>query len=337
VNLFAATAWLLLIASCVLGLALVGVSAVLLADLGAPSSEVVRRRREDLLHLCLVLVLVLASLRLMSWPILLGFLESMVEQVHGAMCAFGVARLHPGLIESLHWKKTLVLAGLGGWVAVFSGLRLMRDGRVHLVKLLVLLGTGMVLFGLEASDEISWLLYSWSGGTRVSCCTTVIDLASSAAPGSAGAGHPGGPSVLGPLVVLLAASLAVGRILGRNGGPPGKTTFWLLSTAHLAVAVPLVPLGLRVLTSDIGPFVMGLPHHRCLYELVCRTPDFALILALASLAPATAVWACLVALARLPSGRGEIPSRLAAVGTLSLAGASLMVAIHLLVHWASVR
>jgi hypothetical protein len=328
-NVAMVLAWLLWGVSAALYAALAGAAlSVALARKG--SQPLSHWRREDRLHLAYLLVLVAALVRLMSWPVLFGFLESLVEQVPGAMCPYGVARLYPHLMHQAHLSKALALAALGCWLAVFWSVRPLAAGGAAAARLLagLALALGFALFEMRA--ELAWLTAPWTAATQVSCCTTMADVGQTPAATLEAAAW-GGAHGRGATVAALAASLLLGAGLAARGRRLGTAAFLGASLLHAAAVAALVPLALGSLTRDVAGPVLGLPYHHCLYELVGRTPDFGLILLLGAIGAAAAFWAPLAALARWPFPRGRTPEALAGAGTLALAAAALMVAVHLLV------
>ncbi len=295
---------------------------------GAPSSEGKQRLDHRLLLLGSVLICLLA-IRLLSWLGFFWLMESYVAHVPGAMCPFGVDAATPGESRTLQWSRLAVFFAGGGWVSFYAVHWLSRKQAFH--KSLV--GLAVPLLLLVAFDCVADLRFTTAKreGVEVSCCTTVRETPSipSNLPANASSDFQQNPPALTRLFLLGAVLAGLGWVLSN-----------LLGKWDSPKAAPLVLPGLSVLglyflliaygdyVAVISPRLLGLPFHRCPFELVTRTPDFALIALLSLLGGFAPLWAC--CLATLSSG----PSQVVRSALLRLSASGVTIALAMVAtHW----
>ncbi|MSO21676.1 MAG: hypothetical protein EXQ58_00170 [Acidobacteria bacterium] len=289
------------------------------------------KRDQRVLLLGSVLICLLA-IRLASWFGFYWLMESYVSQIPGAMCPFGVADATPTESLMLQASRLMVLVAGGCWLSFYALHRLSQEGALHnrVVRLTV------PFFLLLLFDSVADLrfLTARRDGVQVSCCTTVREMRfgpgsllenpperdQPKSPGTAALFLLGG--LLACLCELLQTrlkptqSLALGRL-----GLMGVAT---LGLGFLGVAY-------SVYTEHLSPRLLGLPFHRCPYELLTRTPDFLIIAFLILLGGLGPLWALSVSLlsGRLTNISQVVRRSLLRLSVSGTVIALLMIATHL--------
>ncbi|NNG08072.1 MAG: hypothetical protein HKM90_10125, partial [Desulfobacteraceae bacterium] len=126
----------------------------------------------------LIVVSVVIVVRILAMPIFYWALESAVPDIPGAMCAFGVTRVIPGLTRTLQYLQFPVLFLGVGWLLLNA-----VDGKTRhqpfLPRKLYAFSAISIPIVLESLGD----LYLFSSikpppGSGLSCCSTVADVAS---------------------------------------------------------------------------------------------------------------------------------------------------------------
>ena len=233
------------------------------------AGRTVQGRLERRVPLLLLLAVVLLIVRLLSWPLFYGTLQSFVRYVPGAMCIYGVTQLQPHLSLILQVVKPAVFFLIGGWLILH-----LLDSQTNTnpwmrTKLYLLALISLFVLGDGVAD--AYYFTHTSQDTAVSCCTTAFDVASR--PTAAIAGSVFGPDAQAPLWVGY-YGLQIGLIA------------WLISLRYRKELVGKGHLGLLSLTAllNVGlsglalvevitPRLLGLPHHHDPYDLLGSLPD----------------------------------------------------------------
>ncbi len=288
-----------------------------------------RKQPMNFLLLLSSMLACLLAIRLLSWLGYFWLLESYVPHIPGAMCPFGVAAATPEESGKLQWSRLAVLVVGGGWASFYA---------VHWVSRRqalgnIVAGVAVPLLLLIAFDCVADVRFTAAKreGVAVSCCTTVRE--TPFLPSSLPAVESSDIAQLQP---NLASLFILGGILaGLGWALPNWLRSWAAPRAEPLILLALAALGLYflqvahgALTEVLSPRLLGLPFHRCPFELVTRTPDFALIALLALVGGIAPLWAC--ALSLFPKGTSQ------AVRTALLQGSASVLTIALLMvatHW----
>jgi hypothetical protein len=220
-------------------------------------------------RLLLLVVSVVIVVRLFAMPIFYWALESAVPDILGAMCAFGVTRVIPGLTRTLQYLQFPVLFLGVGWLLLNA-----VDGetRYHpfLRRKLYAFSAISILIVLESFGDF-YLFFSIRSpvGFGLSCCSTVADVASRPTAlvagfflGPGAAGFAFNTYVLATLLFLAFLTLVMWKGLWRMP---------YLVTACIIAAI-LVPIFWIALIEKIAPLMMNLPYHHCIYCWVKTAP-----------------------------------------------------------------
>jgi hypothetical protein len=220
-------------------------------------------RSEGKVTLLLLVALVLAALRALSWPLLYATLQSFVPSIEGAMCAYGVTRMLPRLGVGVQAAKPVVFFLAGGWLLlnrVDLETKTSPLARTKTIAMLAVAAFALVEIPLETA-----LITGTRATFVVTCCTTVADVAdrptalvpSEILGGSYGRVLTGAFFGVGAVLVGLAAAGSLPRRRGRPGAG-------LLAAGALLAAIA-VPLAWIAAAEVLAPAWMGLPYHHCLY------------------------------------------------------------------------
>ncbi|MCI0379247.1 MAG: hypothetical protein L0215_16685 [Gemmataceae bacterium] len=240
-----------------------------------------RQILEDRCYLVLLLALLLVGLNVASWPLFYLLLQSYVPQWPGVMCIYGVldigadsmgpGRYLPDLLLLLQWTKPLLVFVGGAWFVLYLVNRQTQTGPL-LARLFAFL---IPLGALAAADALAELAYIVipkkeefpSGG----CCIAplhggVAEWYSSQA-WSAWLG-PSGPTFayVSANLGLLLCSYTFSR---KAASPPGKLGLLGLLVGGTGVAL----VNGLFLAEVAAPRLLGLPCHRCVYDLIPQAPE----------------------------------------------------------------
>jgi hypothetical protein len=225
---------------------------------------------------------VLIGLNVLSWPVLYLLLQSYVDEWPSVMCIQGVSQIGsgtlgasrylPGLLLVLEAGKPL-LCFVGG--AAFLFYRVNRRTRTSpllpaVVTLFLLSG---VLGVADAAVEGSYLLIPKSE-VRLSggCCTTPLEYVRQEAGyfSTSGAGESWHALLI---AAYFSVQLAlIGLLLARLARPSNRHE--RLVTSEVAVlAVVSIPMSTLFFVEIASPAILGLPFHRCPYDLVSVAPE----------------------------------------------------------------
>lgn len=259
----------------------------------------------------------LLTVRLVALPLHYMVLKSYVPFLadQGVMCAYGVTRVQAGWVLAVQTLGPTFLFTAGLWLAfaaASSGPRLALAGVAAALALAV---SGVELIYL-AMDK---------GGQAVTCCTQFssapatferVGVQWTASPLSQ-------PALFGALqlVLLIGASW-----LGRTAEGPPIARAWLAMALAFAGAANLAVTH-AFWRDELAPRVLGLPYHRCIYELLTDTRALGFAASLLLGATACVLWPPL--LRRAPEG-ARVGARLYRVGFVLHLSSLLLVGVHLI-------
>lgn len=230
--------------------------------------------------LLFLLAVVLIALNLASWPLLYLLLQSYVPEWSGVMCIYGVTRVGegtvgparhlPGLLVFLQAAKPLLVFVGGGWLVLY-GLDRRAAAAPLAGRLLVLLVPLGALAAADAAAELAYVAIPKteevpSGG----CCTAAADRnPADALPLRPVLDRVGRPAVIaacyGVNLAVLAGLLAAVR--SPRLVPPLLGPLVGLGCVAAPVATGLFAVEV------VAPALLGLPDHRCPYDLIPDAPE----------------------------------------------------------------
>ncbi len=269
----------------------------------AARGELTAERMTDLdtrARLLFLIVTIVIVVRLLSMPLFYWALESDVPDIPGAMCAFGVTQVLPGLTGALQYFQFPVIFLGVAWLLLNA-----VDGETRhhplLQRKLYFFSAISIPIVLESLGDF-YLFFSIRPPTALglSCCSTVADVASR--PTALVAGFFLGPRSAGPLFnAYLVASLVflafLALILWRG---LWRRPYLIVATI---LAVLLVPIFWVALVEKIAPLMMNLPYHHCLYCWLKSAPGALGVAAGFLLGVAGVGWALVL---DLQGGGGEV-------------------------------
>jgi hypothetical protein len=249
-----------------------------------------RASAEDRIHLSLLLLFTAFLLRLTTWPLFYILLHSLIPLVPGAMCIFGVTQVMPSFVAFIQILKPLAFFLVGGWV-IFYGLDLTLKTRLLVGQSVTYLMVVSTVAALDAAAELLFVFLFAPPGVAVSCCTAIADLV---IPSSPLLPLPLFGARYDHLLVVLYHTVSLGMVALMG--------FLIWRKLVQRFALNLVGLGTianggityGAFKEYLGPHLMGLPDHHCLYCLLQYRPVSILILGLFILGSFSAVWPLLL-------------------------------------------
>ncbi|MDR4508095.1 MAG: hypothetical protein MRJ65_07655 [Candidatus Brocadiaceae bacterium] len=231
-------------------------------------------------YLIFLIACVVLSIRMFSWPWFYLMLQSLVPEVPGAMCMFGVTRILPTTVLFLQIIKPISFFFIGGWLLCYY-----IDKSIPTTpfkrKILYYLLPICVLLLVDSSMEISYVL-RMKPMISVSCCATYFDV-------------PLRPSAMIPqslfgkhyqktlyvlyyftniiLIIFLALTLSKKGMISYR-----KYLYYGLAM----IAILNIPIVIFAFSEIIAPRLMQLPYHHCLYCFIGNgiVPDAPIIFGL---------------------------------------------------------
>jgi len=278
-----------------------------------------------------LLLAVLAALQLVGVPlfylVLQGYVPGLADR--GVMCAYGVTRIQPELVRMTQVLGPLALYAAALWLAFASaaGEREAQGGAARPLHLALALCAGAL--GLAQSAAALAYFVAPKGVTEVTCCGAVTGAAAAALrldPGTRDSNF-GAPWVFWSAQLLLALALGLRGRAGTVWGVRGVRLGKFSDLALAALACGMAWISYAFWRDQLAPAVLGLPYHRCVYELLTETRGLGFAALCQAMALALATWPLLL---RWAGDAGEAGAR-AARGSLVLAlSGALIVAVHCL-------
>jgi hypothetical protein len=245
-----------------------------------------RVRAQSSIHLSLLLLFTAFLLRLAAWPLFYILLQSLIPIVPGAMCIYGVTRVMPVFIAFLQVLKPLAFFLIGGWL-LFHSFDLSLKNHPLISKSIRLL---IAVSAVAAADNVAELLFIFlfsPPGVAVSCCTVVADLV-----------IPAAPLIPVPLFsahyqgILMAAyhgfNLGLAGLIGLLVWKNNTRRVWLMLAAGGALLNGAITYA--AFKEYLGPRLMHLPDHHCLYCMFQYRPVSIVIVGFFVLGSYLAVW-----------------------------------------------
>ena len=238
-------------------------------------------RLEKRINTALFSITIFLWIRLLSYPLFYVALQTFVKHVEGAMCIYGVTRLLPGLCNFLEIIKPLVFFIIGLWLIFHSLTRKNTSNSLVLKKLIFLIGVCVCIMTNSLCDSIFFIKANFH--TTVTCCTVNTDLPDriSATLSRHLFGRQYEQSLLyfyyfGNLGLIGTALYFVHKYAKL------KTLIHRKKTTGLVFMLSLINLFLTALATKeiIGPRLMKLPYHHCIYCLMQYVPESCFIISL---------------------------------------------------------
>jgi hypothetical protein len=245
-----------------------------------------RARAEIRIHFSLLLLFTAFVLRLIAWPLFYILLQSLIPIVPGAMCIYGVTQVMPALISFIQLFKPMAFFLIGGWL-LFYGLDLSLKNHSLMEQSIRLLVSAAVFAAVDGVAEILFIFLFSPPGVAVSCCTVVADIVLPAVPllpvpllrsqyhGILMIGYHGFNLLLAGGIIVSAWRKNAGRL-------------WLTVIAITALINCLITYA--AFKEYIGPRLMRLPDHHCLYCMLQYRPVSIIIVGLFVLGSFCAIW-----------------------------------------------
>lgn len=237
---------------------------------------------ENRSYLLILSATVLIGLNILSWPILYLLLQSYVQEWPAAMCIYGVtqigadtlgaSRFLPSLLTGLQWTKPLLIF-VGGSSYIFYLLN-RRTQTAPLMSRVLLLFLLTGLFSVADSTIEGAYLLSPKAETRLAggCCTNRLESIRQDAKfnpvGRVSEEHR-------PYLVAGYYALNFLVIAGLFAGLVSRSVrqhLWM-KLGLIALCLISIPVTLLFLIEIAAPAILGLPFHRCAYDLVSAAPE----------------------------------------------------------------
>jgi hypothetical protein len=268
-----------------------------------------RWRAKDRLHLPFLLLSTAFFIRLAAWPLFYILLHSLIPLVPGAMCIFGVTRVMPKFVAFLQVMKPVTFYLAGGWLILYL-LDLSFKTRPLMHKAVRFLTVVSVLAMVDGIAEIFFILTFVPPGVAVSCCTAVADIAMPRSPLR--------PDVLfgaqyhhvlmaGYHLFNLGLIVFLGLLLRRIFRGPISRSLPALAAAIASVNAAIAYGAFR---ERIGPRLLDLPDHHCLYCLFQYRPVSIILLGFFLMGSFFAIWPLLLSILGKPGIEEELSSNL---------------------------
>ncbi len=278
-----------------------------------------KARMELRIHLSLLLLFTAFLLRLVSWPLFYMLLQSFVPSVTGAMCIFGVTRVMPAYIAFLQILKPLAFFLVGGWL-IHYGLDHSLKAHPLAQKGIMFLAAASAVAAIDCAAEILFVFLFTPPGVAVSCCTAVSDLV-----------MPSVPLLPKALLSPQYRHLLIGAYHGINFILVGllgimiwrKYTKPLLLSLLVFIVLTNGLVSYGAFKEYLGPRIMHLPDHHCLYCLLQYRPISIAIIGLLVLGYFLAMWPRL--LCRLASEEARANLSLLIPGLLKFSAGCILV------------
>jgi len=222
----------------------------------------------------------LFTVRLFGLPLHYLVLKSYVPFLadQGVMCAYGVTRVQAEWVRAVQALGPAFLFTAGLWLAFAAACARPR------------LALASVAASLALASSIAELIYlaADKGGQAVTCCTQF-----SSAPATlerVGVQWTASPLAHPASFALLQLVLLVGAPwMGRAAAVHRSARAWLGPLLTVAAAANLA-VSHAFWRDELAPRVLGLPYHRCVYELLTDTRALGLAALLLFGATCSAAW-----------------------------------------------
>ena len=220
-------------------------------------------------------------------------LQSFIPLVPGAMCIFGTTQVMPSLTGFIEIMKPITFFFIGGWL-IFHRFDLSLKAHHLMTKSLIALFFVTTVAGLEAITELFFILTFSPPGLPVSCCTAIADIEMPSIPLIplpilAGQYHR--LLVIAYHVLNVSLIGLIGYALARGWWKGEADRRRRLLVVFTMAALINAGVGYLALKEAIGPRLMNLPDHNCLYCLLQYRPAFIIALCLFIVGTFSPIWA----------------------------------------------
>lgn len=257
---------------------------------------------ETRVYLSFILAFTALLLRVISWPLFYIMLQSLIPLVPGAMCIFGTTQVMPSLTGFLEIVKPITFFLIGGWL-IFHRFELSLKTHHLITRSLIALLFVCTVAGVEAITELFFIISFSPPGLPVSCCTAIADIEMPSVPLIplpilAGQYH----RLLSIAYHVVNVSLIgfIGYALARVWWKGDANRHRLLLTVFTIAALINAGVSYIALKEAIGPRLMNLPDHNCLYCLLQYRPVFIIALCLFIVGTFSPAWALSIDLLATP-------------------------------------
>jgi len=264
-------------------------------------------------------------------------LQSFVSEVPGAMCIFGVTRVLPDTVTFLQIVKPISFFIIGGWLLCYYVDKSIQTSPLARKNLLFLLP----ICGVLLADSIGDIYYviRMKPLMSVSCCATFFDT-------------PLRPSAMIPqaifgrefqhalfivfyainiiLIILLFTSLS------RKWQSLTSLPKDIMLYSQVILAVSNIPIVIISFFENIGPTLMQLPLHHCIYCFMGKgiVPDAPVILGLFAIGTFSIGWMVILRFicrnVETQPVTGKLLRKVNGLGVFCLLAFIIMVTIHLI-------
>lgn len=290
--------------------------------------------------LLLAAAAVLAILAVASWPLLYATLQSLVPQWPAAMCLEGVMRLGthslgpsrylPLLVRTTEALKPILVLLCGAWLVLWRLHQQSATGALAGRATAVLALVGAVAVA-DAAVEIAYVaIPKREDRLAAGCCSAAVqDRSLAAATRFSREPVPANRWTAGHF--SLSAALVFGAVGLRRTANTRRRGWGLLG---LAVATTAAVVAAAVFLSAVAaPWLMRLPHHRCVYCLFARVPETMAAALLFLSGGACVLWAAIAGtlgrIAATEAAADRMVARLLEVAAWLIAGSAVMLALEL--------
>ena len=287
------------------------------------------------IHFVLFVASTVLVLRLLSYPLFYATLQSFVEDVEGAMCIYGVTQLSPKLFMFMEITKPVVFFLVGQWLILHYLTRQNRTQSMVNRKIVLLLGVNLLVLLDSVGGLILFLGIDFH--IPVTCCTINTD-----SPYRVSAifsryllGHRYQQFLLPAYYLSNLFILGLVGYFFRRKKLEAKETRRTRSVGVVFfLSLINLILGSLAVAEVIGPRLMDLPYHHCLYCLLQYVPDSSLIVGLLMLGTFGFGWAfgleMMVGISGTVKNLSRYVQNLYGFSFLCLTLSVVMVSLHLL-------
>ncbi|MEJ2245677.1 MAG: hypothetical protein P8Y80_06285 [Acidobacteriota bacterium] len=289
-------------------------------------------------YLIFLLACVVLSIRMLAWPWFYLMLQSFVMEVPGAMCIFGVTQILPSTVKFLQIIKPLSFFIMGGWLlCYFVNKNLPTAPLTRRILFFLLIPCGLLL--VDSTADIYYVL-CMKPLITVSCCSTVFDVAFR--PSAMIPQAIFGANYSNPLLFLYYLINIVLIILLLLSASKKRSSSLFLSRKMfkyilLAVAIINIPIVFISFLEVIGPRLMQLLLHHCIYCFIGNgtVPDAPIIVGLFIIGTFAIGWMFIIKFMCKTTEKEPISSKLLLrINNLSafcLLSSLIMVTVHLII------
>lgn len=288
-------------------------------------------------YLIFLLACVVLSVRMFAWPWFYFMLQSFVSEVPGAMCIFGVTRVLPDTVTFLQIIKPISFFIMGGWLLCYYVDKSIPTSPLARKNLLFLLP----ICGVLLADSIGDIYYviRMKPLMSVSCCATFFDT-------------PLRPSAMIPqalfgrdfqqtlfivfyttnIILIILLFMTLSRKWQLLASLPRDVMLY----GQAVLALANIPIVIISFFENIGPTLMQLPLHHCIYCFMGKgiVPDAPVILGLFAIGIFAIGWMVILRFicrsGETQSATGKLLRQVNGLSVFCLLAFITMVTVHLI-------